>query len=145
MNSRTLENDFQEATPVSPTRGEDSVTALVAIVASSVILLLMLTACSSAHAEEPSVARSDADVRALTLAVPMETLTVVPAPEDLPAPVKGRWQRFNEVLDASSRRGYRVVETTTNDGVRSACYEPCAMNCCVTSGGFSLTGHGFGR
>ena len=92
------------------------------------------------QAQAEALMPAEADSPALNLAVPLETLKVVPSPEDLPARVKTRWERFDEALNAGASRRYRVVEHVTNDSVRMACYEPCYNNCCVSSGGFSLTG-----
>jgi hypothetical protein len=110
------------------------------------VLLVMLAACSPpAHAQVLTPHANAAVVRTPDVAVRMESLTVRPSLEDMPAPTKSRWQRFDEALNAGPSRRYRVVESATNHGVRMACYEPCDMSCCVTSGDFSLAGRGFGR
>ena len=60
--------------------------------------------------------------------------------------LKGRWQRFEEALNAGARiRHVTIIESKTNDGVRMSCREPSYMNSCASSGGFSLAGRAFGR
>jgi hypothetical protein len=114
--------------------------------ACSVMLLLMLAACSPpAHAQEFTLQASAVDARTLSAAVPIERLTVTLSPEDVPPRVKDRWQRFDEALNAARSRNRRVVEFAAINGVRMACHEPCVVNCCETSGEFSMAGRGFGR
>jgi hypothetical protein len=110
------------------------------------ILVLMTRVLLSIamHAQAEALKPVEGSTASLSLAVPLETIKVVPSPEDVPARAKTRWERFEEALNSGPSRRYRVVEHVTNDGVRMACYEPCYNQCCVSSGGFSLTG-GFGR
>ena len=152
METRTIErqapspqphDEFEIASSQPSMRNEGSTSACVAMTACSVVLLLMLSACSP-----PVLAlqASDADVRTFNVAVPIEKLTVAPSPEDVPSPVKGRWQRFEAALNAGRvNRNFRIIESATNDGVRMSCHEPCLMNCCASSGDFSPAGQGFGR
>jgi len=138
---------LEDATPQSSIPDDrGSLSALVAMIACDVILLVMLSACSPpAHAQDPAANAGDVAGRTFGAVVPMERLTITVPPEELPSPVKGRWQRFEETLNAGPSRRYRVVESVTNDGVRRACHESRPLNGCVTSGEFSLAGHAFGR
>lgn len=137
---------FEDAIAEAPPREHGSTSALVAMVACNVILLLMLSSCSrAAHAEPVALQAAPTDVRPLDVAVPIERLTVVPSSEDLPPPAKGRWQRFEAALNAGPSRRFRAFEWATNTGVRTACYEPCVMNCCASSGGFSPVTGGVAR
>jgi hypothetical protein len=109
------------------------------------VLLVMLAACSPpTHAQVFTPYANAAVVRNRDV-VRMELITVTPLLDDMPAPAKSRWQRFDEALNTGPSRKYRVVEWAANNGVRTACYEPCSQNCCVSSGEFSLTGRGLGR
>lgn len=140
------QGEFEDAGPSSSMCEPGSTGPVVAMVACNVILLLMLAACSPpAHAQVLALQASGANASAVNVAVPIERLTVVPSPEDRPPPVKGRWQRFEEALNASRSRGHRVVESRTSTGSRTSCYEPCVNDCCASSGGFSLAGHRVGH
>ena len=109
-------------------------------------MLLMLCALSPlVHAHDVALQAGDGDAPALKITVRLERITVVPSPEDLPSPVKGRWQRFEETLNSGPSRKFRIIESATNNGIRMSCYEPCLMNCCASSGGFSLVGMGVWR
>ena len=138
--SQLPQDEFE--TGATPASLPNTTSTFVAMVACNVILLVMLAACSPpAHAQAFAPAAESAEAPALVVAVPLERSLVTPLNEERPAPEKSRWQRFEEALNASPRRhGYRVVETVGNDGVRVACYEPCLIGCCVSSGGFSLAG-----
>ena len=94
---RNLEGEFEE--PVT-TSLPNSTSTVVAMVACNVILLVMLAACSPpAHATDLAPA--------LVVAIPIERLVVTPPNEDRAAPVKNRWQRFDESLNAGRRiRGF---------------------------------------
>jgi hypothetical protein len=74
------------------------------------------------------------------------TILVVPDNEDRPAPEKNRWAKFEEALGPgrSANSRFRTYGWRNNDGTRVECYAPCVINCCVSSGGFSTTGDGFG-
>ena len=97
------------------------------------------------HAGQTPTPAFDVDSPIVQEAVRMESVVVVPAPEDKPMPAKDRWQRFEETLNAGAPRRYRRAESATNDGVRMSCREPTILDSCVTSGGFTTVGHGFGR
>jgi hypothetical protein len=146
METGIAKHEFEDSDLQGSTRYHGSTSACVAMVACNVMLLLMLAACSPpAHAQDLARQASGVDARTLSAAVRIETLTVAPSPEDVPPPVKDRWQRFDEALNAGRSRNHRVVESAAINGVRMACHEPCVVNCCETSGEFSLAGRGFGR
>ena len=137
--------EFETEALQSSLSEQGSTGTVVAMVACNVILLVMLAACSPpAHAQDLAIPARGVDARAHDVAVHVETLTVRPSPEERPAPVKSRLQRVDEVLNAPGSRRYRVVESATNDGIRTACYEPCVNDCCVSSGGRSVTVTGLG-
>ena len=115
----------------------------IALVATRLLMLYAISA--SALAQDTVPQAGDGDAPALKITVRLERITVVPSPEDLPSPVKGRWQRFEETLNSGPGRKFRIIESATNNGIRMSCYEPCLMNCCASSGGFSLAGMGVWR
>ena len=112
-------------------------------IAKSLLISLLSGISLAAHADAPATEPNAYPLPAI--AGHIEHITVTPAPEDRAPPRKDRWQRFEEALNAGPSRRYRRTETATNQGERISCYEPCSNNCCATSGGFSTTGHGFGR
>lgn len=97
-------------------------------------------------AEEPFAAPEAPASAAYTAnaPVPGERIIVVPDPEDLAPPAKNRWKKFEEALGPGRSARHTVSAWRTNDGIRTECYSPCVINCCVESGRFSLHGAGFG-
>ena len=91
---------------------------------------------AKAHADQATELRPPAGT------VFVEKITIEANPEDLEAPEKPRWEKFEQSL-----QGEKVVEFPGNDGTRWMCLDPCKrkINCCVQSGGFNLTGKPAGR
>jgi hypothetical protein len=133
--------ELQGAEPAStPDRGP-----VVTMVACMLSLLVMLCACSPpSFAQEIAHLHVEREPATLSAAF-SESFTVTPSNEDRAPRANDRWQRFRDALDSGPRRTYWVTDTATNRGVREACYEPCQVNCCVSSGEFSLSGARFGR
>jgi hypothetical protein len=71
--------------------------------------------------------------------VQLETLEVVPAPEDMEAPRLSRWEKMERALGPGKSARREWVETFDNAGVRTACMRPCPTPlCCIKSGESSL-------